>query len=84
MKELKDTAALMVSEDYKDRFAAEYYQLKIRLTKLEKMLEAWDKGELNFTPTCPRITYDFQVRHMKDYLGVLEIRAKLEGVELEK
>ena len=28
--ELKDTVALMESDDYKDRFKAEYYQTKIR------------------------------------------------------
>lgn len=36
--ELKDTIDLMTSEDYKDRFKAEYYQTKIRYDKLHKML----------------------------------------------
>lgn len=35
---LKDTIKLMESDDYKDRFKAEYYQLKIRKEKLQKML----------------------------------------------
>ena len=52
--ELKDTATLMVSSDYKERFKAEYYQLKIRLEKLKCMLQKWDNGECQFTPTCPR------------------------------
>ena len=82
MKELKETAAMMSSADYKERFAAEYYQLETRYIKLNAMVEKWDKGELNFTPTCPRATYDFQLRAMKDYLGILQIRAKMEGVEL--
>lgn len=43
--ELKDTATLMVSSDYKERFKAEYYQLKIRLEKLKCMLQKWDNGE---------------------------------------
>ena len=30
--ELKDTIELMNSENYKDRFKAEYYQTKIRMT----------------------------------------------------
>ena len=72
----------MTSNDYKDRFLAEYYQLETRLTKLEKMVAAWDRGELSFVPTCPRATYDFQIRAMKDYLGILQIRAKMEGVEI--
>ena len=82
MKELKETITLMESADYKDRFVAEYYQLEIRLCKLEAMIDAWDKGELKFIPTCPRATYDFQIRTMKDYLGILQIRAKIEGIEL--
>lgn len=43
--ELKDTATLMVSSNYKERFKAEYYQLKIRLEKLKCMLQKWDNGE---------------------------------------
>ena len=34
--ELKDTIPQMNSEDYKERFKAEYNQLKIRLEKLHK------------------------------------------------
>lgn len=43
--ELKDTAILMVSSDYKERFKAEYYQLKIRLEKLKCMLQKGDNGK---------------------------------------
>ena len=82
MKELKETYSLMVEEDYKKRFAAEYYQVETRLTKLEAMLEKWDKNELTFVPTCPRSLYDIQVRAMKDYKAVLETRAVIEKVEL--
>lgn len=80
--ELKDTVELMQSEDYKKRFKAEYYQLEIRLDKLTTMLEKWDKGELNFTPTCPRELYDQQVNGMVDYLNALRLRAELEHVDL--
>lgn len=82
MKELIETAAMMGSSDYKERFRAEYYQLETRLAKLQAMVEKWDKGELNFTPTCPRSLYDTQIRSMSDYKAVLEARAKMEGVEL--
>lgn len=80
--ELKDTVELMESADYKDRFKAEYYQVKIRYEKLKKMLEKWDKDDLNFTPTCPRSTYDMQIRAMADYIAVLEARAVMENVDL--
>ena len=33
--ELKETAKQMVSNDYKERFKAEYYQTKIRYEKLK-------------------------------------------------
>ena len=35
---LSDTIDLMCSNDYKDRFKAEYYQTKIRYDKLHKVL----------------------------------------------
>lgn len=82
MKELQETATMMCSADYKERFRAEYYQLETRYEKLKAMVEKWDKGELSFTPTCPRSTYDLQLRAMADYKVVLEMRAKIEGVEL--
>ena len=83
MKELKETAPMMNSLDYKERFLAEYFQLKIRYEKLETMIENWDAGILKFAPTCPRAIYNFQLRAMKDYLDTLIIRAKLENINLD-
>lgn len=80
--ELKDTIELMQSEDYKERFKAEYYQLANRFEGLRKMLEKWDNGTLEFTPTCPRSTYNMQIKTMADYLAVLEARAVMEHIEL--
>lgn len=82
--ELKDTIKMMESVDYKDRFVAEYGQLAIRHKKLVAMLEKWDNGTLPFTPTCPRSTYDLQIRAMADYIAILEARAIMEGVPLPK
>lgn len=82
--ELKDTIEMMESTDYKERFAAEYSQLAIRYKKLAAMLEKWDSGALSFTPTCPRNTYDLQIKAMGDYIAVLEARAVMEGVVLPK
>lgn len=79
---LEETAPLMVSTNYIDRFKAEYYQLKIRLDKLKAMLEKWDRGQLNFEPTCERSIYNFQVRSMEQYLEVLEFRANVENIIL--
>lgn len=80
--ELKDTIKMMESADYKERFMAEYEQLRIRFKKLTAMLDKWDASVLEFTPTCPRSTYNIQVRAMADYLAVLEARAVMEGVTL--
>ena len=73
---------MMNSEDYKERFKAEYFQTVIRYQKLESMLQKWDNGELNFNPTCPRSTYNMQIKAMADYIAVLEARAVMEGIEL--
>ena len=80
--ELKNTVEMMNSEDYKERFKAEYQQVVIRYQKLSVMLEKWDKGELNFKPVCPRSTYNMQIKAMTDYIAILEARAVMEGVEL--
>ena len=80
--ELKDTVKLMNSENYQDRFKAEYLQVKIRYDKLKSMVEKWDKGELNFEPTCPRIAYDIQLQIMEDYINILKMRARLEDINL--
>lgn len=80
--ELKDIIELMTSEDYKERFKAEYYQTKIRYGKLKYMLERWDAGTLGFIPTCPRSTYNLQISAMEEYIAILEARAVMEGVTL--
>lgn len=79
---LKKSTELMLSSDYKERFIAEFIQIKNRYEGLSKMLDSWDKEILSFTPTCPREIYNFQLRAMKDYMDTLIIRAKIEGIEL--
>lgn len=82
--ELKDTIELMNSKDYKERFIAEYLQIKIRYNKLLIMLMKWDKGELNFNPSVPRFAYDKQIEAMNYYMNVLEYRAEIEKIDLSK
>ena len=79
---LIDTVPLMNSEDYKNRFKAEYYQVYIRFVKLNSMIEKWDKDELDFEPTCPYSTYEMQIKAMRDYISVLEARAVMENIDL--
>lgn len=82
MNELKDTIELMNSSDYKDRFKAEYYQAKIRYTKLHTMLVKLEAGTLAFTPSSSKVILLEQQRYMSEYLRCLEVRAEFEGIEL--
>lgn len=80
---LADTVEMMNSADYKERFKAEYAQLVIRVNGLKNMLDKWDRGELDFTPTCPREIYNDQMEYMVNYMTVLADRAAMENVDLE-
>lgn len=82
-KVLEKSAPFMLSDDYKDRFLAEFMQIDNRLRGLEKMLEDWDLGILSFEPSCPRETYKFQWKAMRDYRDILVVRAKIEGIDLD-
>lgn len=42
IRPLNDSASLMVSTNYKDRFLAEYVQLKTRIDNLKTMMHNWD------------------------------------------
>lgn len=80
---LSETVEMMNSTDYKERFKAEYNQLAIRYKGLKAMLDKWDNGTLQFEPTCPRSTYNMQIKAMADYLAVLEARAVMENIVLD-
>ena len=77
---LIDTAPLMISDDYRDRFKAEYYQTKIRRDKLKDMVDNWD--DLNFVPTCEKSVYVNQLKAMDLYLDILIFRAEKEQITL--
>ena len=79
---LKDTIDLMNSSDFKERFKAEYYQLKIRHEGLSKMLKGYREGTLDFTPNCSYDLLHTQLVYMECYMNVLEERAKVEDIEL--
>lgn len=79
---LTETVKMMNSEDFKERFLAEYYQLKIRIDGLRAMLEKYKAGALKFTPKCSYDLFHAQLVHMECYMNVLEERAKIEGIDL--
>lgn len=82
MMELKDTIEMMQSEDFRERFKAEYWQTKIRYQKLHDMTIKYEAGTLNFTPKCSLELLLHQKSMMGQYLHDLEVRAQIEGVEL--
>lgn len=80
--ELIDTMEMMKSTDYKERFRAEYFQLKIREKGLAKMLEKYKLGTLSFTPSCSYDILNGQLKSMHLYGTYLEERAEIESVDL--
>ena len=80
--ELIDTAKLMISKDYQDRFKAEYYQLKIRRDKLAKMILDYNTGKLEFVPISSIYLLNTQLDCMNTYLNILQMRAMTEGIDL--
>ena len=80
--ELKDTMDLMQSKDFKERFRAEYFQLKIRMTGLKNMLDKYRKNELDFVPNCSYDLLNAQFKAMDLYCSYLEERAQIESIEL--
>ena len=91
--ELKDTIEMMQSDDYKERFKAEYLQTKIRYEKLKKFnnkIEAANLTRFN-SPSkvvkmpmhdCSDDMLKEQQHIMGHYLHLLEVRAEIEGIAL--
>ena len=84
---LESTVKLMLSDDYKDRFKAEYQQTKIRYEKLKNFnakIEAARKDPDQPMPPhdCPDAMLREQAEVMEKYLTILELRAEIEGVSL--
>lgn len=79
---LTETVEMMNSADYKERFRAEYWQLKIRMDGLATMLDKYKAGTLNFTPSCSYDLLNGQLRVMTQYAMTLEERARIENINL--
>ena len=80
---LNDTVEMMNSADYRERFRAEYWQTKIRYEKLHQMTVRYEAGTLDFEPNCKLSLLKKQKKYMGMYLGCLELRAVIEGIDLE-
>jgi len=81
---LKDTEKMMQSEDFKERFKAEYFQLKIRADGLRGMLVKYAEGLLTFKPKCSYDMLNGQLKAMDMYIEYLVERAAIELIHLKE
>lgn len=86
--ELKNTIEYMISKDYKERFIAEYWQLKIRRDKLNNFIQrielAQDYCDGKDEPThdCPLALLKDQLYYMDALLDIMDKRRMLEKINL--
>ena len=82
LEKLENSIEYMISSDWKKRFIAEYAQLITRLDRL--LISIWDTEEGYSIFDCPAGLLEMQVEAMRKYVEILEIRAELYGIDLEK
>ena len=90
--EFEDTVQMMLSDDYKARFCAEYRQTKIRYERLKRfntvieagnLMAAQGRKDVNVPKhDCPEHLLREQQAIMGQYLHLLEVRAEIEGIAL--
>ena len=84
---LQDTVNYMLSNDYKERFIAEYWQTKFRYERLKNFC---NKIEVSFYSKnveepehdCSYELLRTQQTAMGEYLHILELRAIIEDIKL--
>ena len=89
----EQTSKLMLDKDYKKRFIAEYWQLKIRCKRLEKFIDTIEAAHrANTYPNeivdepihdCQESLLRAQFQSMCEYLHLLKVRAIIEKIDLE-
>ena len=91
--DLKDTVDDMLSESYKDRFRAEFFQAKIRYEKLDSMLIKYEAGVeygeysyqyQTFIPQCDYVLLKEQRDAMRQYIHAMALRAVIEKIDLSE
>lgn len=80
---LADTVSGMVSDDYRERFVAEFDQLTYRTHRLHETTRRWDEGTLPFEPACSRTVLHGQLCAMYAYRDYMKVRAEAEGFKPE-
>lgn len=82
-EEINHTIELIKSDNYKERFRAEYFLLMWRTAKLSTLIGAINSGVVDFTPNCPVELLTEQLNAMYNYLIVLSKRAKIEHIDVD-
>ena len=80
--ELGQTVKPMLSNDYKERFRAEYYQAVTRRDRLKDIVNKYRSKELDFELKSSIGLLVAQMEVMSAYISILIERAKQEGIEL--
>lgn len=73
----------MSKENYKERFFIEYKETKERYDKLHKIIVRYTANKLDFKLNCNIELLKEQAKHMGNYLFILEVRAEIEGIDLD-
>ena len=89
MKELNETIELMTSENYKERFVAEYWQTKIRYEKLKDFCNKIEASHMSDNVKEPKHDCSLELlREQQMYMGMLlhklELRALIEEIDLNQ
>lgn len=79
---LKDTVDMMLSDDYTERFKAEYRQLTCRIAALQKTVTEMEKGTKKDKSKCTVDLLQWQLDVMRSYQKVLKRRAEVEKIKL--
>ena len=80
--ELEATIPQMLSDDYKERFIAEFKQAFIRFEKLGHFIEYYRAGTLSFIPDCSIELLSTQYSILGAYISILNERARIENINL--
>ena len=82
IKDLQETVYAMTSDNYKQRFIAEYAQVAIRANKLSDIINRYFNDALYFKLECGIWLLVEQYMVMKHYIEILQKRAKIENIDL--
>ena len=78
----KTIVPLICSDDYKERFKGEIYELNRRTLALQKVLEDNADGKLDFKLASGEPVLEEQLSAMVEYRHYLLLRSQLENIQL--